>query len=143
MQWIATAFSLEISLNSTWSEREKEACKKLKFKPSEEQLKAGYKKYFVNTEKAEYYWSMVIMCRNVNESLREAEISTSEKGGNENTSYASKIKNAQELRKVYEILNTLRLEVFRGNDEAEKVFREEKQNQESSGTFLDQRRKGK
>jgi len=78
------------------------------------------------------------MVHNVNESLREPE--SAGENGNDNTSYSSKIKNAASLNGIYELIEKVKLEVFRGDEEAAKDFEIEKYSQES-GTFLDQRRK--
>ena len=101
-------------------------------------MRESSKTYFQKNAQAEYYWSLVIMCHNVNQSLREPEV-TGEKG-NENTSYTSKIKNGLELSKVIQTIKTIEIEVFKGNEECLQDFVAEKHSAES-GTFLDRRRR--
>ena len=79
------------------------------------------------------------MCHNVNESLREPEVAGGEKG-NDNTSYNAKIKNGINLNEVYTLIETLKIEIFRGDTDAAGEFILEKYSKEK-GTFLDQRRK--
>jgi len=73
------------------------------------------------------------MCHNVNESLREVE------AAGENNSYTSKIKNGENLNNIYALIEKVKLEVFRGDEDAENDFRDQKLSQ--SGTFMDQRRR--
>lgn len=86
------------------------------------------------------------MCHHVNESLREPEsaavanMGTAKGGANENTSYSSKIKNAASLNDIYALIDKVKLEVFRGDENAQADFVEEKYTSET-GTFLDARRK--
>ena len=137
-QWIALVYSPRISLNSTWSERKDEASKLIDYEPSEEEVRESSKTYFQKNAQAEYYWSLVVMCHNVNQSLREPE--TSGEKGNENTSYSSKLKNGAALDEIYEIIEKKRREVFKGNEEGLQDFVAEKHSAES-GTFLDRRRR--
>jgi hypothetical protein len=82
------------------------------------------------------------MVHNVNESLREPEVFNPDaKNANENTSYSSKIKNGINLNEVYSLIEKVKLEVFRGNEEGFEDFQEQKL--EETGTFLDKRRRNK
>lgn len=112
-------------------------------------LKLSSRKHFQGHSRAEYLWSMIIMCDNVNASLREPEAPSIPSEGivikaggnnNENTSYNSKIKNAVALSDVYALIEKLKLEVFRGDLEAEKDFQDQKYSTEG-GTFMDRLRR--
>jgi hypothetical protein len=103
-------------------------------------LKSASRKHFQGQARAEYLWSLIQMVHNVNESLREPEMAGQESKSNENQSYTSKIKNGISLNEVYSLIEKVKMEVFRGNEDAAEDFAVQKYASEN-GTFLDARRK--
>ena len=105
-----------------WSKRVEEVTMKIGVSLSEEEFIRLSKEYFLNNQKFETYWSMVIMKHNVCNSLRELEQG---EDVNENNSYKTKIENAMRVSALEQEIEKREQELFKGNEEVkDSVVRE-------------------